>query len=66
MKKPEPVTLESGRVRLEPMTRDHAADLAAAARDGDLWNIRVTSVPAPGEETGSVDTALKQDSRGLG
>ncbi|MEJ6020810.1 GNAT family N-acetyltransferase [Ramlibacter sp. PS4R-6] len=59
MKKHEPVTLESGRVRLEPMTRDHAADIASAARDGELWNIRVTSVPAPGEETAYVDTALK-------
>ena len=59
MRKPEPVTLESGRVRLEPMTRDHAADIAVAARDGELWNIRVTSVPAPGEETAYVDAALK-------
>jgi RimJ/RimL family protein N-acetyltransferase len=59
MKKPEPVTLESGRVRLEPMTREHAADLASAARDGELWNLRITSVPAPGEETGYVETGLK-------
>jgi RimJ/RimL family protein N-acetyltransferase len=59
MRKPEPVTLESARVRLEPMTRDHVADVAAAARDGELWNLRITSVPAPGEERAYVDTALK-------
>ena len=59
MKKPEPITLESGRVRLEPMARSHVADIAAAARDGELWNIRVTSVPAPGEEAAYVDAALK-------
>ena len=59
MKKPEPVVLESARVRLEPMTRDHVADLAAAARDGELWTLRVTSVPAPGEEPAYVETALK-------
>ena len=59
MKKPEPVVLESGRVRLEPMTRDHASEIAAAARDGDLWNLRITSVPAPGEEAAYVETALK-------
>jgi N-acetyltransferase len=59
MKKPEPVTLESARVRLEPMARDHVADIAAAARDGELWNLRVTSVPAPGEEKAYVDAALK-------
>jgi RimJ/RimL family protein N-acetyltransferase len=59
MKKPEPVTLASQHVRLEPMTRDHAADIAAAARDGELWNLRITSVPAPGEEQAYVETALK-------
>lgn len=59
MKKPEPVTLESARVRLEPMTRDNVADIAAAARDGELWNLRITSVPAPGEEKAYVETALK-------
>ena len=59
MKTPEAVTLDSERVRLEPMTRDHVASIAAAARDGELWNIRVTSVPAPGEESGYVDAALK-------
>ena len=64
MRKPEPITLEQGPVRLEPMTRDHAMDLAAAARDGELWNIRVTSVPAPGEETAYVDAALKGHAEG--
>jgi N-acetyltransferase len=59
MKKPEPVTLESGGVRLEPMTREHLAGLEEAARDGELWNLRVTSVPAPGETAKYVDAALK-------
>ena len=48
MRKPEPVTLEHGGVRLLPMERRHAPDLAAAARAGELWTLRVTSVPAPG------------------
>jgi len=59
MKKPEPLTLESGRVRLEPMTRDHLAGLEEAARDGELWNLRITSVPAPGEAPQYIETALK-------
>ena len=59
MRKPEPVTLASGRVRLVPMAPDHAAGLAAAARDGELWKLRVTSVPAPGEEAAYVQAALK-------
>ena len=37
MKKPEPVTLSSTAVRLEPLTLDHVAGLEAAARDGELW-----------------------------
>lgn len=39
MKKPEPVTLSSGAVRLEPLTPDHVAGLEAAARDGELWTL---------------------------
>lgn len=59
MKKPQPVTLSSATVRLEPMTPDHAAALEAAARDGELWNLRVTSVPAPGETAAYIENALK-------
>jgi N-acetyltransferase len=59
MKKPEPVTLSFATVRLEPMTADHAEPLEAAARDGELWNLRITSVPAPGETRAYVEAALK-------
>jgi RimJ/RimL family protein N-acetyltransferase len=60
----EPVTLALNGVQLEPMAASHAADLALAAQDGELWNIRVTSVPAPGEETAYVDTALQMREAG--
>ncbi|RYG05789.1 MAG: N-acetyltransferase [Burkholderiales bacterium] len=59
MKRPEPCTLESPTLRLEPMTAAHAADLEIAARDGELWNLRITSVPAPGESAAYVQAALK-------
>jgi N-acetyltransferase len=59
MRKPEPCTLETPLVRLEPLLADHAVELEAAARDGELWNLRVTSVPAPGETTAYVAAALK-------
>src|SRR5437868_4631084 len=59
MRKPEPCTLETPLVRLEPMSRDHVAALEAAAADGELWNLRVTSVPAPGESTAYVEHAMK-------
>ena len=64
MKKPEPTTLSSSTVRLEPMQPAHADALEAAARDGELWNLRVTSVPAPGETAAYVDAALKGQAEG--
>jgi RimJ/RimL family protein N-acetyltransferase len=59
MRRPEPCTLETPRVRLEPMTVDQAAALEAAARDGELWTLRVSSVPAPGEGPAYIAAALK-------
>jgi RimJ/RimL family protein N-acetyltransferase len=59
MRKPEFVTLERNGVRLEPMGAAHAEALETAARDGELWNLRVTSVPAPGESPAYVATAHK-------
>ena len=59
MRRPEPCTLEAQGVRLEPLAVEHAASLEAAARDGELWRLRVTSVPAPGETIGYIAAALK-------
>jgi len=47
MKKPEPVTLYGRHVRLEPLHAEHETDLQSAAADGELWRLRVTSVPEP-------------------
>ncbi|MBA3773375.1 MAG: GNAT family N-acetyltransferase [Ramlibacter sp.] len=58
MRAPEPCALESERVRLEPMSGDHASALEAAASDGELWKLRITSVPGPGEAPAYVATAL--------
>jgi RimJ/RimL family protein N-acetyltransferase len=64
MRKPEPVMLEAPLVRLEPMTADHAAGLEVAASDGQLWKLRITSVPAPGETAAYVAAALKGQQEG--
>ena len=64
MRNPEPLLLQTPLVRLEPMTADHAIGLEAAARDGELWNLRITSVPAPGETSGYIATALKGQQEG--
>jgi RimJ/RimL family protein N-acetyltransferase len=44
---PEPVTLEGEHVRLVPLSPAHEAELVAAVRDGELWQLWYTSIPAP-------------------
>ena len=57
------VTLAANGIRLAPLAATHAAGLAAAAADGQLWRLRVTSVPAPGDEAAYIDTALAMPNR---
>jgi RimJ/RimL family protein N-acetyltransferase len=64
MRTPEPCTLETPLVRLEPMGADHATGLEAAAADGELWKLRITSVPAPGETAAYIAAGLKGQSEG--
>ena len=59
MQTPLPCTLTTERLRLEPMSTDHVAAIEAAAHDGELWKLRVTSVPAPGETPAYVAAALQ-------
>jgi RimJ/RimL family protein N-acetyltransferase len=63
MIKVEPVTLEFNGVRLEPLAPAHADGLRAAAQDGELWNLRVTSVPEPHKVELYIDTALGMQNR---
>jgi RimJ/RimL family protein N-acetyltransferase len=53
-----PVTLELNGVRLEPLSLAHAGGLRAAASDGELWNLRITSVPEPHNVEQYIRTAL--------
>jgi RimJ/RimL family protein N-acetyltransferase len=52
-------TLEGGGIRLEPLTTNHHDALAAAAADGNLWELWFTSVPAPGGTQAYIADALK-------
>jgi RimJ/RimL family protein N-acetyltransferase len=54
----EPVTLTDRGVELRPLTLEHEAGLRAAAADGALWNIRVTSVPEPEQTRKYIEDAL--------
>jgi RimJ/RimL family protein N-acetyltransferase len=60
----QPVTLTDGRIRLEPLSLRHVDALAAAAADGELWRLRVTSVPEPGDTRGYVERALAMRDQG--
>ena len=55
----QPVTLEGRGIRLEPLTTNHHDALAAAAADGNLWELWFTSVPAPGGTQAYIADALK-------
>lgn len=51
------ITLESPRVRLEPLDERHLPGLAEAISDGELWNLGVTSVPRPEQLPAFLDAA---------
>ncbi|MBP7452734.1 MAG: GNAT family N-acetyltransferase [Ottowia sp.] len=60
----EPVVLRERGVRLEPLGIEHEAGLRAAAADGQLWNLRITSVPEPEQTRAYIDSALHMRSEG--
>ncbi|WP_440113167.1 GNAT family N-acetyltransferase [Acidovorax sp. BL-A-41-H1] len=54
----EPITLRDRGVRLEPLALSHEEGLRLAAADGELWKLRVTSVPEPQDTRAYIETAL--------
>lgn len=60
----EPVTLSARGVDLVPLSLPHEDGLRAAAADGALWTIRVTSVPEPEQTRSYIDNALAQREAG--
>src|SRR3982750_1739355 len=54
-----PIMLADDRVRLGPLGLQHVEGLKRAAADGELWKIRVTSVPDPDDTRGYVERALQ-------
>ncbi len=55
----EPVTLRANGLLLKPLGLEHEAGLAAAAADGELWKLRITSVPEPQDTRAYIESALK-------
>jgi N-acetyltransferase len=56
---PIPVVLEGRGIRLEPLTEDHHEALAAATKDGRLWELWFTAIPPPDGMPAYVAEALK-------
>ena len=60
----EPVDLSGYGVALAPLALAHEAGLRAAAADGALWNLRVTSVPEPENTRQYIEDALAMHAAG--
>ena len=54
----EAVQLQARGVQLVPLGLEHEAGLRAAAADGALWEVRVTSVPQPEQTRKYIEDAL--------
>lgn len=59
-----PVTLQDDRVALVPLSHDHAADLTEAVKDGALWTLWYTSIPAPEKMAAEIDSRLALQAQG--
>ena len=53
-----PITLSARGVDLVPLELAHESGLRAAAADGDLWKLRITSVPEPEQTLHYIQDAL--------
>ena len=54
----QPVTLAARGVELIPLAISHEAGLRAAAADGELWKLRIASVPEPEQTLAYIESAL--------
>jgi len=55
---PGPVTLQGAHATLLPLAREHEAGLCEAVRDGELWRLWATSVPAPEAMAAEIERRL--------
>jgi N-acetyltransferase len=59
-----PLELAAGGIRLVPLSLEHESGLRAAAADGELWKLRVTSVPEPAQTRRYIEDALRMYEEG--
>lgn len=61
----EPVVLEGGTVRLEPLSPDHLDGLCEVGLDPELWRWTTTRVESRERMRSYVETALSEQARGV-
>lgn len=61
---PDPVTLHGTHAGLVPLERAHAAALAEAVRDGELWKLWYTSIPSPEGMAAEIERRLALQAAG--
>ena len=59
-----PVTLSARGITLVPLALAHEEGLRAAAADGELWKLRITSVPEPQDTRAYIENALQMRADG--
>ena len=59
-----PVTLRGAHAALVPLESAHAAALAEAVRDGELWKLWYTAVPAPENMAAEIERRLGLQAKG--
>lgn len=60
----EPVTLAGTHATLLPLAREHAAELAHASADGEMWRLWYTAVPRPEDVPREIDRRLALQAAG--
>ena len=60
----EPMTLRGAYARLVPLSRAHLDGLTEAVRDGEMWRLWYTSVPAPERMLAEIERRLALQAEG--
>lgn len=61
----EPVLLEGKKIRLEPLSLNHHADLCAAGLHDQIWRWAPVALKSPGNMKDYIQTALDEQARGV-
>ena len=61
---PEPLDLAGQHASLQPLAHEHHDGLVEAVRDGELWRLWYTSIPAPEGMAGEIERRLRLQAQG--